>query len=64
MITDGPYSETVEQISGYNLVDVPDLDSLPDACVLLADSSPVEVRALVSTEAGSGSPGKTVPIRP
>jgi hypothetical protein len=52
-VTDGPYAETVEQLTGFYLVRTNDLDDLFDLCGLLAGNAAVEVRALVppSTEA-------------
>lgn len=44
VITDGPYSEAVEQMSGFYLVDTDDLDDLLQATALIAASTPVEVR--------------------
>ncbi|HYF73504.1 MAG TPA: YciI family protein [Nocardioides sp.] len=48
-ITDGPYAETVEQLSGYYVVESDDLDDLLEVCGILADGDgAVEVRAVVS----------------
>lgn len=47
-ITDGPYAETVEQLTGFYLVRSDDLDDLLDVCKILADSEGnIEVRACV-----------------
>lgn len=47
-ITDGPYAETVEQLSGFYLVDSDDLDDLLDCCGILADGDgAIEVRRLL-----------------
>ncbi len=46
-VTDGPYAETVEQLSGFYLVQSDDLDDLLDLCGLLAGPDAVEVRATV-----------------
>ncbi|KAA1425938.1 YciI family protein [Nocardioides antri] len=48
-VTDGPYAETVEQLSGFYLVESDDLDDLVQVCAILADvgGPPVEVRAAV-----------------
>jgi hypothetical protein len=43
-VTDGPYTETVEQLSGFYLVRSNDLDDLLDLCGLIAGSGAVEVR--------------------
>jgi len=46
LVTDGPFAETREQLGGYMLIDVPDLDAAiaVAARVPLARSSTVEVR--------------------
>lgn len=52
-ITDGPYAETVEQLSGYYVVDTDDLEDLLDVCGILADGDgAVEVRATVAAPDG------------
>lgn len=52
-VTDGPYAETVEQLSGYYVVDSDDLDDLLEVCGILADGDgAVEVRAAVSSPDG------------
>ena len=53
VVSDGPYAETVEQLSGYYVVESDDLDDLLELCGLLADGGGgVEVRALVAEEGG------------
>jgi hypothetical protein len=48
-ITDGPYAETVEQLTGFYLVRSDDLDDLVDVCRLLADAEgAIELRACLS----------------
>lgn len=48
VVTEGPYAETVEQLSGFYLVESDDLDDLLQACGILASAeTPVEVRAAV-----------------
>ncbi len=37
LVTDGPYAETVEQLSGFYLVDSDDLDDLVQVCAILAE---------------------------
>jgi hypothetical protein len=32
LVTDGPYAETVEQVSGFYVVEAPDLETLTEAC--------------------------------
>ena len=47
-VTDGPYAETVEQLSGFYLIDTDDLDDLLEVCGVLAGrDGGVEVRAIV-----------------
>ncbi len=47
-VTEGPYAETVEQLSGFYLVRTDDLADLLDLCGLLAaGDGVVEVRAVV-----------------
>lgn len=50
-VTDGPYAETVEQLSGFYVVDSDDLDDLLEICAILASvDEGVEVRAAVERE--------------
>ena len=45
LVTDGPFAETSEQLSGFYLVTVPDRDALVEAARVLLDAHPVgEVR--------------------
>ena len=45
-VTDGPYSETAEQVGGYYMVDAPSLDALSDvAGGLVLNGEHVEIRA-------------------
>ncbi len=46
-VSDGPYAETVEQLTGFYLVESDDLDDLVKVCGLLAGTGAVEVRAAV-----------------
>ena len=46
-VTEGPYAETVEQLTGFYLVATDDLDDLLNLCGLLSAGDPVEVRACV-----------------
>ncbi len=46
-VTEGPYAETVEQMGGFWLVDLPDLDTAVEAASLLPDTYSVEVRPVV-----------------
>jgi hypothetical protein len=53
-VTDGPYAETVEQLTGFYLVRSSDLDDLLDLCGLIAGQGAVEVRAcLTDPDAGA-----------
>jgi hypothetical protein len=46
VVTSGPYAETVEQLTGFYLVESDDLDDLLACCAVLADGDgAVEVRA-------------------
>jgi hypothetical protein len=54
-VTDGPYAETVEQLTGFYLVDTDDLDDLLQLCGLLSDGDAVEVRACVPGPDGADS---------
>ena len=49
-VTEGPFAETVEQLGGFWLVDLPDLDSAVDAAKLLPEAYSVEVRPVVDME--------------
>jgi hypothetical protein len=46
-VTDGPFAETVEQMGGFWLVDLPDLDSALECARLLPEAYSVEVRPVV-----------------
>lgn len=47
-VTEGPYAETVEQLTGFYLVETDDLEDLQRVCGLLAgDGGAVEIRAAV-----------------
>ena len=45
-VTDGPYAETVEQLTGFYLVRTDDLADLLDLCGLLTNAEAIEVRAV------------------
>lgn len=48
VVTDGPYAEAVEQLSGFYVVESDDLDDLLEICAVLASvDGGVEVRATV-----------------
>lgn len=46
-VTEGPYAETVEQLGGFFLVDLPDLDTAVEIARLLPTPYSVEVRPTV-----------------
>ncbi len=50
-IQDGPYADTKEQLGGYYLIDVPDLDSALDWAARMPSMGrgPVEVRPIMAT---------------
>ena len=51
LVTDGPYSETVEQLTGFYLVESDDLDDLLQVVGIIADvESAVEVRAMLTED--------------
>jgi hypothetical protein len=44
-VTDGPYAETVEQLTGFYVVDSPDLDDLIEVCKILGrGEGAIEIR--------------------
>jgi hypothetical protein len=52
-VTDGPYAETTEQLSGFYLVRSSDLDDLVEICKVLADAEgAIEIRACVDHSGG------------
>jgi hypothetical protein len=46
-VTEGPFAETVEQLGGFWLVDLPDLEAAVAAARLLPEAYSVEVRPIV-----------------
>ena len=47
-VTDGPYAETVEQLSGFYLVETDDLEDLIEVAKILSDADGgIEIRACV-----------------
>jgi hypothetical protein len=44
MVTEGPFAETIEQLGGFYLIDVPDLDTAVAAAKLLPREYLIEVR--------------------
>jgi hypothetical protein len=49
-VTDGPFVELVEQVAGFYLVDLPDLDAAVATCALLPETYTVEIRPVVEIE--------------
>jgi hypothetical protein len=47
-VTDGPYAETSEQIGGFFLVELPDLEAAVATSRLLPEAFSVEVRPVVA----------------
>ncbi len=47
LVTDGPYAEAAEQLTGFYLVESDDLDDLLQVCGLLGTEEAIEVRACV-----------------
>jgi hypothetical protein len=60
-VSEGPYAETVEQLTGFYGVDSDDLDDLLRVCGLLAGDGGVEVRAAVDAQQTSGTPRPPAP---
>jgi len=53
VVTDGPYAETVEQLTGFYIIESDDLDDLLDACGILAGvESGIEVREMLVGDSG------------
>jgi len=51
-ITDGPYAETVEQLTGFYIVQTDDVDDLVDVCKILGrGEGAIEIRAAASGSA-------------
>jgi hypothetical protein len=50
LVTDGPYAETVEQLAGFYLVDLPDLETAVELARLLPRECVVEVRPTLGIE--------------
>lgn len=54
VLTDGPYSEAVEQLGGFYLIDVPDLDEAIALCELLPHAYSVEIRPVIDIDLDVG----------
>ena len=54
-VTEGPYAESVEQLSGFYLVESDDLDDLTEVVKILADAEGgIEIRACVAHSRDGG----------
>ncbi|MDK1361872.1 YciI family protein [Arthrobacter sp. zg-Y1219] len=51
VISEGPPTDSAEQLSGFYLVETEDHDGLAEACGLLASHSPVEIRPVARHDA-------------
>ena len=62
LVTDGPFAETKEQLWGYYVVDVEDLDAALELAGLLweAEHGAIEVRPLLDVPVPEGAPGTGV----
>lgn len=49
-VTDGPYAETAEQLTGFYLVKTDDLAGLQQLCGLIGEGGAVEIRATVEPQ--------------
>jgi hypothetical protein len=48
-VTEGPYAETTEQVGGFYLVDLPDLETAVSLAELLPPAYTIEVRPVIAT---------------
>jgi hypothetical protein len=49
-VTDGPFAETVEQIGGFYVIDLPDLETAVECAKLLPREHRVEVRPTLGVQ--------------
>ena len=49
-VTDGPFAETVEQVGGFYVIDVPDMDTALELAALLPQAYTLEVRECLDVE--------------
>lgn len=56
VVTDGPYTELVEQLGGYYVVRTADLDGLTRLVALLVSTGTAEIRPLASDEVSQEQP--------
>ncbi|MGI8416564.1 MAG: YciI family protein [Nakamurella sp.] len=50
VLTDGPFAEVVEQLGGFYLIDVPNLDDALALCELLPHDYTIEVRPVIDID--------------
>lgn len=53
VLTDGPYAEVVEQLGGFYLIDVPNLDEAVQLCELLPHDYTIEIRPAIHVDLDS-----------
>jgi hypothetical protein len=51
LLTDGPYAEAVEQIGGFYLIEMADLDQMTELCARLPSWYSVEIRPVIDPPA-------------
>jgi hypothetical protein len=47
LVSEGPYAETIEQLTGFYLVESEDADDLAQICGIISEGEPIEIRACV-----------------
>lgn len=58
-MTDGPFTETAEQVGGFYLVETDNVDDLTECCrIIAALGDTVEIRRTVSPEYRASSTGE------
>ena len=53
VLTDGPFTETTEQLGGFYVVEAPDLDAMTELCALLPAAYTLEIRPVVDMTGAS-----------
>ena len=53
VLTDGPFTETTEQLGGFYVVEAPDLDAMTGLCALLPAAYTLEIRPVVDMTGAS-----------
>jgi hypothetical protein len=49
-VVDGPYAKTVDQLGGFYVIDVTDMDTALDLCRILPEDYTIEVRPVIQIE--------------